>query len=186
MQRMARRNALVRRLAAVETLGCAQVICTDKTGTLTVGEMTARRLVTAERDFTVTGEGYQTAGTFLSDGGECAPTSDPTLLELLNAGVACNDAEIASTHDRTSIVGDPTEGALLVAAAKANISRAGIEEAMPKLYAIPFDSGPIVSSRFRDRWRRLPSASWRLPSVLCPASGIPPTGNQTKLTSNEI
>ena len=140
MQRMARRNALVRRLSAVETLGCAQVVCTDKTGTLTVGEMTARRFVTAERDFAVTGEGYQTAGTFLSDGREVSPTSDPMLLELLNAGVACNDAEIASTHDRTSIVGDPTEGALLVAAAKAGVSRAGIEEAMPKLNAIPFDS----------------------------------------------
>lgn len=156
MQRMARRNALVRRLAAVETLGCAQVICTDKTGTLTVGEMTARRLVTGERDFTVTGEGYQTAGTFLSNGSECVPTSDPTLLELLNAGAACNDAEISSTHDRTSIVGDPTEGALLVAAAKANISRAGIEESMPKLYAIPFDSDrkrmTVIRRRENEPW----------------------------------
>ena len=140
MQRMAKRNALVRRLAAVETLGCAQVICTDKTGTLTVGEMTARRIATANHEITVTGEGYQTTGAFLVAGTAHAPDADPVLADLLQAAAACNDAELAIKEDRVSVVGDPTEGALLVASAKAGVMRSDIEESMPRVQTVPFDS----------------------------------------------
>ncbi len=140
MQRMARRNALVRRLSAVETLGCAQVICSDKTGTLTVGEMTARKLVTNERIFNVSGEGYVTEGTFFTDGTECTVTDDPQLSALLCAAAACNDAELIQRDQRPAVVGDPTEGALLVAAAKGGVTRKSIEAEMPRLHTIPFDS----------------------------------------------
>jgi Ca2+-transporting ATPase len=140
MQRMARRNALVRRLPAVETLGCAQVICSDKTGTLTVGEMTVRKLVTNDRIFNVSGEGYATEGTFFTDGTECTVTDDPRLSALLCATVACNDAELIQRDQRPAVVGDPTEGALLVVAAKGGVTRKSIEAEMPRLHTIPFDS----------------------------------------------
>ena len=140
VQRMVRRNALVRRLPAVETLGCAQVICTDKTGTLTVGEMTARKLVTHERLYRVTGEGYSTEGAFLADGVERTADEDPLLFDLLQAAAACNDAELVVKDNRPQVVGDPTEGALLVAAAKGGISRVAIESGMPRIMTLPFDS----------------------------------------------
>jgi Ca2+-transporting ATPase len=138
VQRMVRRNALVRRLPSVETLGCAQVICTDKTGTLTVGAMTARKIVTQERLFSVTGEGYQPSGGFISEGRE--QRDDPALLALLWAAAACNDAELTVKEGRPGIVGDPTEAALLVAATKGGIRREAIETDMPRLAALPFDS----------------------------------------------
>jgi Ca2+-transporting ATPase len=140
VRKMVRRRALVRRLPAVETLGSVQVICTDKTGTLTVGEMTARRLVTCSGIFSVTGEGYSTGGAILTDASQADPSADPTLADLLIAAAACNDAQIAVRNGRTSIAGDPTEAALLVAAAKGGISREQIETEMPRLSAIPFTS----------------------------------------------
>ncbi|MEQ1801880.1 MAG: cation-translocating P-type ATPase [Gammaproteobacteria bacterium] len=140
VQRMVRRNALVRRLPAVETLGCAQVICTDKTGTLTVGEMTARMVVTSVRLYQISGEGYVPEGAFFSAGMERTVGDDPLLLDLLYAATACNDAELQQRAGRSVIVGDPTEGALLVAAAKAGLTRSGIEEQAPRLHSVPFDS----------------------------------------------
>ncbi|NOT55449.1 MAG: cation-translocating P-type ATPase [Deltaproteobacteria bacterium] len=140
MQRMARCNALVRRLPAVETLGCAQVICSDKTGTLTVGEMTARKLVTNSCLFSATGEGYMTEGAFFVDGVERTVVNDALLRELLYGAVACNDAELVQRDGRPVIVGDPTEGALLVAAAKGGLLRGHVESEIPRLYTLPFDS----------------------------------------------
>jgi Ca2+-transporting ATPase len=140
VQRMSRRAALVRRLASVETLGCTEVVCTDKTGTLTVGEMTVRRLVTGGGTFHVTGEGYATAGAVLAGGQPVPPEGDAVLCELLRAAAACNDADLAQTDGRPAIVGDPTEGALLVAAAKVGIMREALEREMPRLGTLPFDS----------------------------------------------
>ncbi|CAA9889827.1 Calcium-transporting ATPase [Candidatus Methylobacter favarea] len=140
VQRMVQRHALVRRLASVETLGRAQVICTDKTGTLTMGEMTARKLITSENLYRVTGEGYATEGAFFSGTEESLPSKSPELLALLRSSAACNDAELTLIDDRPGIVGDPTEGALLVAAAKGGIRRGAIETEMPRLAAVPFDS----------------------------------------------
>jgi Ca2+-transporting ATPase len=140
VQRMVRRHALVRRLPAVETLGCAQCICSDKTGTLTVGEMTARKLVTSERLFTVSGEGYATSGTFLTAGAEWTAAAEPLLADLLCAAVACNDAELGQRDGQPVIVGDPTEGALLVVAAKGEVTREHIESELPRLGVLPFDS----------------------------------------------
>jgi P-type Ca2+ transporter type 2C len=138
VSRMAQRNALVRRLHSVETLGCAQVICADKTGTLTVGEMMVRKVVTGERVFDVTGEGYATDGAIFA-GNEPA-AGDPVLSDLLRAAVACNDAHLAYRDGQPTVVGDPTEGALLVLAAKGGIKLDTIEAEMPMLAAIPFTS----------------------------------------------
>jgi len=140
VQRMVRRHALVRRLPAVETLGCAQVICSDKTGTLTVGAMTARKVVTSESIFAVSGEGYTTTGGFFADGVECSAAAEPLLVDLLRAAAACNDAEIRQQDNRPTAVGDPTEVALLVVAAKGGITREDIELEMPRLGTLPFDS----------------------------------------------
>lgn len=140
VQRMVLRNALVRHMAAVETLGCAEVICTDKTGTLTLGEMTARKLITLESLYRITGGGYGTEGAFFVGNVESLPSENPELLALLRASVACNDAELTSKEGRLAVVGDPTEGALLAAAAKADITREIIETELPRLATIPFDS----------------------------------------------
>ncbi len=139
VSRMARRNALVRHLPAIETLGSAQVICTDKTGTLTVGEMTARKIVTAESVVAVMGEGYSLAGAF-ADGEAEATTPAALVRDLLVAAAGCNDAELTLRDGRAAIVGDPTEGALLVAAAKAGVTREAIESEWPRLAVLPFDS----------------------------------------------
>jgi Ca2+-transporting ATPase len=139
-QRMARRNALVKRLPAVETLGCAQVICTDKTGTLTVGEMTARKVVTGAAVYAVTGEGYVAAGAFFADGREVPAGSDPLLGRLLRAAVACNDAELTGQAGHDGIVGDPTEGSLLVAALKHGVRRETLDVESPRIGGVPFDS----------------------------------------------
>jgi Ca2+-transporting ATPase len=136
VQRMIRRNALVRRLQSVETLGSTEVICTDKTGTLTIGEMTARRLVAGKRLYNVTGEGYDVKGKFVSEHKKSMPSQDAGLHALLYAAAACNDAEIINE----GIIGDPTEGALLVAAAKGGINRGDIETSAPRLSVLPFDS----------------------------------------------
>jgi Ca2+-transporting ATPase len=138
VSRMAGRHALVRRLHSVETLGCAQVICTDKTGTLTMGEMTARRIVVAEGVFSVTGEGYSTEGSIFHDGE--AGGEDPDVRDLLRAVVACNEARLSAHQGKPSIVGDPTEGALLVLGAKGGVTAAAIDAEMPRLGAIPFTS----------------------------------------------
>jgi len=156
VQRMVQRHALVRRLASVETLGRAQVICTDKTGTLTMGEMTARKLITSENLYRVTGEGYATEGAFFSGNEETLPSKSLALMALLRASAACNDAELTLTDDRPGIVGDPTEGALLVAAAKGGITRDVFETEMPRLSVLPFDSDrkrmTVIRSRENRSW----------------------------------
>jgi Ca2+-transporting ATPase len=139
VQRMARRNALTRRLASVETLGCTQVICADKTGTLTVGEMTVRKLVLADAVFTCTGEGYAPGGSIVADAGGGAG-AEADLREQLVAAAACNDAEWRADGAAAQAVGDPTEIALLVAAAKRGITRARIDLELPRLHALPFDA----------------------------------------------
>jgi Cu+-exporting ATPase len=154
VQRMVQRHALVRRLASVETLGRAQVICTDKTGTLTMGEMTARKLITSTSLYRVTGEGYATEGAFFSGNVESLPSESPELLALLRTLAACNDAELTLIDNRPGVVGDPTEGALLVAAAKGGITRGVFETEMPRLATVPFDSERKRMTVIRNRESR--------------------------------
>lgn len=156
VQRMVRRHALVRRLPAVETLGCAQVICSDKTGTLTVGAMTARKVVTSTALFSVSGEGYTTTGAFFADDDRDSAAEEALLDELLRAAAACNDAELPVQGNRSTAVGDPTEIALLVVAAKRGITRDRLETEMPRLGILPFDSDrkrmTVMRSRSGQTW----------------------------------
>ncbi|MFH1003605.1 MAG: HAD-IC family P-type ATPase [Chloroflexota bacterium] len=140
MRFMARRQAVVRRLVAVETLGSATVICSDKTGTLTMNEMTVRRLYVDGRLIEVTGEGYQPLGEFRRDGQAVVAGDEPALVRHLKIGLLCNDALLSLDEPCCSIFGDPTEGALVVAAAKAGLNKEKLEAAFPRLDEIPFQS----------------------------------------------
>jgi Ca2+-transporting ATPase len=139
LRRMVRRNALIRKLPSVETLGCVTVICSDKTGTLTRNEMTVERLVAGETTFTVTGAGYTPEGDFLVGDEVIRPEIHSDLLSTLEAGVHCNRARlIANAGDKLwQVLGDPTEGALLVAAGKAGLP---LEPKARIVHEIPFDS----------------------------------------------
>jgi len=138
VRRMVSRQALVRRLLAVETLGSTSVICSDKTGTLTRNEMTVRTLVTADGRADVSGVGYEPTGHILVDG---VPTdASPSLLELLRAGVLASDARLVVDKGRWRIEGDATEGALVVAAAKAGLDLAELNRRTPRVHEIQFSS----------------------------------------------
>jgi len=137
--RMARRNAIIRRLPAVETLGSVGVICSDKTGTLTRNELTVQAAVTPEASFTVEGIGYAPEGR-VNRGGQPAD-GDAALTELARAALLCNDAGLGRGEDGTwSVTGDPTDGALLVFARKAGLDPAAESAALPRRDTIPFES----------------------------------------------
>jgi P-type Ca2+ transporter type 2C len=140
VQRMVRRHVLIRKLPSVETLGCATVICSDKTGTLTKNEMTVRAVWTSRAAFEVTGTGYEPAGEFLTATGPTDPCAHPDLIKALTLGVLCNNAQLKVEGGKTAVFGDPTEIAILSAAAKAGIWRAVEEEAYEMVEEIPFDS----------------------------------------------
>jgi len=140
MREMVRRNALIRRLPAVETLGSATAICSDKTGTLTQNQMTVVRLYVAGMGVDVSGEGYQPSGGFSADGRPINPQDYPDLMALLRGGLLCSDAQLERDGDGYRMVGDPTEGALVVAAAKAGLWREEVEAGLPRVGEIPFDS----------------------------------------------
>lgn len=139
VQKMVRRNALVRRLPAVETLGSTSTICTDKTGTLTKDEMTAREIFVAGQHYKVSGAGYRPEGQFSQNETPVETLPDP-LIRLLQAAALASDARLTQSNDSWEIKGDPTEGALLVAAAKAGLSKPELDEQFPRVHEIPFTS----------------------------------------------
>ena len=136
-QRMAKRNALVRRLSAVETLGETTIICTDKTGTLTENQMTVQRVWTPVREYTVEGAGYEPFGRFRAEDRVVDPGP---LSELLRAGLLCNDAQLVNGAEGWSVVGDPTEGALVVLAEKGGLHHRAEAARAPRVREIPFSS----------------------------------------------
>jgi Ca2+-transporting ATPase len=138
--RMSRRRALVRKLPAVETLGSTTVICTDKTGTLTVGEMTVRALYVADQSYEVTGEGYGPDGEARFEGKKPEARHAAPLLELATVILGCNNAHLVQEEGTWKVIGDPTEGAMLAAGPKAGGDRERIEKELPKYHQIPFDS----------------------------------------------
>ena len=140
MRFMAKRNAIIRRLVAVETLGSATVICTDKTGTLTMNEMTVRRIFVDGGFVDVTGEGYVPEGQFERDGSAASSDEGSTLGLLLRTGTLCNEASLVQNGESYAIVGDPTEAALVVAAAKAGIDKETLQHQLRRTCEIPFES----------------------------------------------
>lgn len=150
VHRMAGRNAIVKRLASVETLGSATVICSDKTGTLTLNEMTVREVRVGEAALTVHGQGYDTDGEVLDADGEQA--SLPPL--LLDALALCSDAELTAggdgDGDSAGIIGDPTEGALVVLAAKAGLDVTARRQEWPRSAEIPFDADYKYMATYHD------------------------------------
>jgi P-type Ca2+ transporter type 2C len=139
-QRMVKRNALIRRLPAAETLGSVSVICSDKTGTLTKDEMTVRKVFTAGEMLEVSGAGYEPAGAYSRNGSPVAPF--PALAETLRAAVLASDAQLTrdEAEGQWRIRGDPTEGALIVAAAKVGLQKPDLDAAFPRIDEIPFSS----------------------------------------------
>ena len=140
VSRMARRGGVVRRLPAVETLGSTTVVCSDKTGTLTENQMTVRVVWTPDGTFDVTGSGYAPEGSVLARGRSVTVDADGALRRTLLAGAACNDARLTDSEGTWSVVGDPTEGAMLVVAAKAGLDRESVRASLPRVAGIPFSS----------------------------------------------
>ncbi|MHC5023897.1 MAG: cation-translocating P-type ATPase [Planctomycetota bacterium] len=141
MWRMAQRNAIVNRLAAVETLGSTNVICTDKTGTLTENRLTVRRIVTGDGSYEISGEPLSSTGDLTRDGAATTIDRDPVLREFLEAGALCNNATwpVEGDDDTSTAMGEPLEVALLVAAAKAGIDAATLAAEVPRDREIAFD-----------------------------------------------
>jgi cation-transporting P-type ATPase F len=153
VSRMAKRHAIIRQLPAVETLGSATVICSDKTGTLTENQMTVQTIFAGDKHYSLTGLGYNltgeifvnhqsidTTGEILLNDRKINITNEPILEECLIAGLLCNDSHIEYKDERWIVVGDPTEGALIVAAHKAGLVQSEIVQTMPRLDSIPFES----------------------------------------------
>ncbi len=140
VQRMALRNAIIRRLPAVETLGSVSRICSDKTGTLTLMEMMVMSAVTAQSGYTVTGNGYAPTGEVLKDGKRVKQGEDPVLNLMGRVSMLCNDAEILEEEGSWKVQGDPTEGALYPYGNKLGLERKAEQDAYPRIDSIPFES----------------------------------------------
>lgn len=139
VRRMAGRNAVIRKLPAVETLGATSVICTDKTGTLTRNEMTARQIVTGSHRLLVGGTGYEPEGEIVCESADDAEALAATM-PLLRCGVLCNDARVHEASGQWAVDGDPMEGALVVLAMKAGLDPAHLRGEWPRVDEIPFDA----------------------------------------------
>ena len=140
VNRMARRHAIIRKLPAVETLGSTTVICSDKTGTLTENQMTIQAIITGGQKFEVSGTGYEPIGNIQRDGKAIGFKEAPALWECLLAGTLCNDTQLVERDKQWIIVGDPTEGALLVAACKGGLDIQKACKHSPRFDVIPFES----------------------------------------------
>ena len=140
VQRMVKRRALIRKLPAVETLGATNIICSDKTGTLTHDEMTIKKIYVSGKMYDVEGAGYTPEGQYLIEKTPVTAKADKDLHNLLKFGTLCNDTILQNTDGTWSILGDPTEGAIVVAAAKAGIEYSILRDEFPRLDEIPFSS----------------------------------------------
>ena len=146
VQRMIKKKAIVRKLPAVETLGCASVICSDKTGTMTQNKMTVTKLWSGGETWDVTGTGYTPQGEFLKGEQAVSPKTEKSLLQLLTFGMLCNNADLMEKGDQYVLDGDPTEGAMMVAALKAGLTKGRLHENFTIVKEFPFDSNRKMMS----------------------------------------
>jgi Ca2+-transporting ATPase len=140
VRRMVKRRALIRKLPAVETLGATDIICSDKTGTLTQDQMTIRKIYTDEKLFDLSGSGYNPSGEFLIDSVKTVPLENQSLMMLLRGGSLCNDTKLKNDGNVWEILGDPTEGAIIVALNKTGEDWETLRTKYKRLYEIPFSS----------------------------------------------
>lgn len=155
MKRMVQRNAIVRKLLAVETLGCVTVICSDKTGTLTQNEMTVVKAYASGNIYTITGQGYSPTGGFYLENDKVSATDDQGLNTLLSIGVLANDATLEQKNPKENqwgIIGDPTEGALVTAGAKGGMQKSELNGRYPRVNEIPFDSDRKMMTTFHENF----------------------------------
>lgn len=165
--RMSRQRAIIRKLPAVETLGTATVICSDKTGTLTKNEMTVTSVYTDGQIFQITGTGYAPEGEFLGqDGSKVSPQAGGSLHLALAGGLLNSDAQMEKTEKGYRIIGDPTEGALVVAAAKAGLTREASRQDSPRVAEIPFDSDRKMMTTFHRAGESFSSFTKGAPDVV--------------------
>ncbi|MBU5257134.1 calcium-transporting P-type ATPase, PMR1-type [Tissierella praeacuta] len=148
MNRMVKRNAIVKKLLAVETLGSTTVICSDKTGTLTQNEMTVVKVFTDGKIIDVTGGGYEPVGEFKIEGNTINVEDIGDFQTLLSISALANDANLEKTSDGYKVIGDPTEGALITLAGKGNINKQSINKEFPRIEEIPFDSDRKMMTTF--------------------------------------
>ena len=180
VQRMVKRNALVRRLPVVETLGCTTVICSDKTGTLTQDQMTVRRLWVADKSIEMTGVGYEPQGAFSLAGKPYKPLRDKDVEMLLLAGVLCNDTRLIHSEGGWEVKGDPTEGALVVLAQKAGLEQGKVAQQFPRIGEVPFSSERKRMTTVH-RSPRSPIAFMKgAPEVVLETSGYISSGGEEK------
>ncbi len=152
VQRMIKQKSIVRKLPAVETLGCASVICSDKTGTMTQNKMTVTHVWSSDKVWNVTGTGYHPHGEFLRDGQPVEAAKTKTLQQILTFGSLCNSASIKESEGQYHLDGDPTEGALLVAAMKAGLNKEFLLKNFEVIEEFPFDSArKMMSVVIRDK-----------------------------------
>lgn len=188
VQRMIKRKAIVRKLSAIETLGSTSVICTDKTGTITENKMTVKEIFLANQTIVVTGEGYDTTGTFINAKSNNKINDLPILREMLLFGSLCNSAELRRKKGRLIVDGDPTDGALLIAARKYGVSNQD-EHAYRKVTELPFDStrkrmSVVVENEKGERYLIVKGA----PDIILPRCryGGSPSGRNTILQKENI
>jgi cation-transporting ATPase F len=193
VNRMARRNAIIRKLPAVEALGSATVICSDKTGTLTENQMTVQAIDAGAQTYRVSGSGYSPRGEI--DLGDDIPEDVTTLAdhlpdalrECLVAGVLCNDSQLKQSGDHWTVVGDPTEGALIAAAAKADLNQSGMTSLMPRLDSIPFESEYQYMATLHDALPRVIYVKGSVEALLQRCSDMmTPSGQLTPLDQSVI
>lgn len=185
MQKLAKENAIVRRVLAVETLGNVNIICTDKTGTLTKNEMTVEKVFVDGKLVNVTGKGYELSGSFLHGGKKIKPSSSRAFELLLRGAVLCNNASIERHGKTARIIGDPTEGALLVMAAKADVTREDAEDAFPRAEEIMFTSERKMMTTIHEGKKPISFTKGAPESVLSCCTRIMENGKAVKLTAKK-
>jgi Ca2+-transporting ATPase len=192
--RMAHRRAIIRRLPAVEALGSTTVICSDKTGTLTQNQMTVTTVMAGMEPFTVTGSGYSPNGTIQTAAGDVLTVDDlhgrVALLECLRAGALCNDSQLVQRANDWEIQGDPTEGALLVVAAKAGLWASTLHGELPRIDSVPFQSEHQYMATMHDQGLdrpRLVYVKGSIEAILRRCSGaLDASGRRTSLNAQEL